>query len=55
MDKIPTLFIRNPERMQLVTREVNPDAAWVFSAEVVPTVKKDGTNIRVDVLGQSSR
>ena len=50
MDKIPTLFIRNPERMQLVTREVNPDAAWVFSAEVVPTVKKDGTNIRVDVL-----
>ena len=26
MNKIPTLFVRNPENMKLVTREVNPDA-----------------------------
>ncbi len=49
MDKIPTLFLRNPERMQLVTHEVNPDAAWVLEGYGTPTVKKDGTNIRVTV------
>ena len=49
MQKIPTLFVRNPERMQLVTREVNPDAAWIFGVEAVPTVKRDGTNVRVTV------
>ncbi len=49
MEKIPTLFVRNPENMKLVTRDINPDAAWVFTANVVPTVKKDGTNIRVTV------
>jgi hypothetical protein len=47
MDKIPTLFVRNPENMKLVTREVNPDAAWVLDVYGFPTVKKDGTNIRV--------
>lgn len=30
MNKIPTLFIRNPQNMKFVTREVNPEAAWVF-------------------------
>ena len=50
MEKIPTLFLRNPENMKLVTREVNPEAAWVFAVEAVPTVKRDGTNVRVDVL-----
>jgi hypothetical protein len=50
LEKIPTLFLRNPERMQLVTREVNPEAAWVFAVEVVPTVKRDGTNVRVTIL-----
>src|SRR5260221_30671 len=50
MEKIPTLFLRNPERMQLVTREVSPDAAWVLEGHGVPTVKKDGTNILVTVV-----
>jgi hypothetical protein len=49
MDKIPTLFIRNPENMKLVPHEVNPDAAWVLTANAMPTVKKDGTNILVVV------
>jgi hypothetical protein len=50
MDKIPTLFMRNPDNMQRVTRDINPDAVWALSALVVPTVKKDGTNVRVTVL-----
>lgn len=49
MIKIPTLFLRNEHNMKLVTREVNPDAAWVFGGKAIPTVKKDGTNIRVTV------
>lgn len=49
MNKIPTLFIRNLENMKLVTREVNPEAAWVFDGNAIPTVKKDGTNIRVTI------
>ncbi len=49
MDKIPTLFIRDPQNMKLVTREVNPDAAWVLEGYGTPTVKKDGTNVRVTV------
>jgi hypothetical protein len=49
MKKIPTLFIRDPQHMQFVTREVNPDAAWVFEGHGIPTVKKDGTNICVTV------
>jgi hypothetical protein len=49
LEKIPTLFLRDPKRMQLVTREVNPDAAWVLDGYGTPTVKKDGTNVRVTV------
>ncbi len=49
MEKIPTLFMRNPENMKFVTRDVSPDAAWVLQGHGVPTIKKDGTNIRVTV------
>lgn len=49
MNKIPTLFLRDPQNMKLVTREVNPEAAWVLEGHGLPTVKKDGTNIRVTV------
>jgi hypothetical protein len=51
MQKIPTLFLRNPENMKLVTHEVNPEAAWVLAGEGTPTRKKDGTNVRVTVRG----
>lgn len=50
MEKIPTLFLRDLENMRLVTRNVNPDAAWVFDSNAIATVKKDGTNIRVTVV-----
>lgn len=49
MIKIPTLFLRNEQNMKLVTRDVNPDAAWIFNGKAIPTVKKDGTNIRVTI------
>lgn len=49
MDKIPTIFVRDPENMKLVTREITPGCEWVFAGEGVPTVKKDGTNIKVAV------
>ena len=49
MEKIPTLFLRNPDNMKLVTQEVNPEAAWVFGVEVKPTVKRDGTPVLVHV------
>jgi|SRR5450631_53954 len=49
MQKIPTLFLRDPTNMKLVTREVNPDAAWVLEGQGTPTRKKDGTSIRVTV------
>lgn len=50
MNKIPTLFIRNEQNMKLVTREINPDAAWVLEGYCIPTVKKDGMNVRVTVV-----
>jgi Family of unknown function (DUF5565) len=52
MQKIPTLFIRNPENMKLVTREVNPDATWVLEGHGIPTRKMDGTNIRVTIQNE---
>jgi hypothetical protein len=49
MKKIPTLFVRNPENMKLVTREVNPECEWLFNEPSFATIKKDGTNIQVIV------
>ena len=49
MKKIPTLFIRNPNNMKLVTQLVDPDAAWVLEGHGTPTRKKDGTNVRVTI------
>lgn len=53
MKKIPTLFMRdwngNPK---YVTREVNPDAAWVLAGEGVATRKYDGTCVMLDDDGR---
>src|SRR5258708_2244292 len=49
MEKIPTLFLRNPANMKFVTREVNPEAVWVFEGNSNPTRKRDGTNIRITI------
>lgn len=42
MKKIPSLFVRNPENPKYVTREVNPDCAWVIAGEGTATRKWDG-------------
>lgn len=49
MNKIPTLFVRDPSNMSRVTREVTPGCEWVLSGEGRATVKRDGTNVRVSV------
>ena len=51
MDKVPTIFQRDPTNMSRVTPEPHPGAAWVFAGEGHPTRKLDGTNVRVDVAG----
>jgi len=43
MKKIPTIFKRNPKNRKEILNEPNPDCAWVFSGEGVPTRKYDGT------------
>jgi hypothetical protein len=49
MRKIPTIFVRdfagNPK---YVTRERNPECAWVFAGEGVATRKFDGTCVMYD-------
>jgi hypothetical protein len=50
--KIPTLFMRDPEDMRHVTREVNPPAVWVLAGEGVATRKYDGTCLMLDDDGQ---
>jgi hypothetical protein len=50
--KIPTLFLRDPDDMRRVTREVHPDCGWVLAGEGVATRKYDGTCVRVDAAGR---
>lgn len=47
MQKIPTLFRRDPDDMRHVTREVHPECKWVLDGEGVPTRKYDGTCVRL--------
>jgi hypothetical protein len=44
MNKIPTLFVRDPETgLRHVSREPHPGCGWVFDGEGVATRKYDGT------------
>lgn len=49
MEKIPTMFVRDPENMSRVTREVTPGCEWALAGEGIATRKWDGTNVRVTV------
>ena len=51
MNKIPTLYVRDPANMSRVTREVSPGCEWVLAGEGIPTRKWDGTNVLVEVRG----
>lgn len=52
MEKIPTLFKRDPQDMSRVLDEVNPAAAWVLAGEGVATRKYDGTCVMIDEEGR---
>lgn len=53
MRKIPTVFVRDWDgNPKYVTREPNPECAWVFAAEGIPTVKWDGTCVMLDDAGK---
>lgn len=52
MRKIPTVFARDPDDMRHVTRQLNPEAAWVLDGEGVATRKFDGTCTMLDGEGR---
>lgn len=52
MQKIPTIFVRDPEtNLRYVKNEINPLAQWVFDGEGVATRKYDGTCVMLDDEG----
>jgi hypothetical protein len=51
MQKIPTLFRRDPDDMKRVLAEVNPECQWVLDGEGEPTRKYDGTCVMLDEDG----
>lgn len=51
MKKIPSLYVRNPDDMRWVLRDVHPKCQWVIDGEGVPTVKWDGTCVMLDGKG----
>ena len=55
MKKIPTLFVRNPDNMREILREVHPDCEWVSAGEGVATRKYDGTCCKIDADGYWKR
>jgi hypothetical protein len=48
MEKIPTVFLRNPDNMATVLEEWNPECLWVRDGEGVATRKYDGTCVMFD-------
>lgn len=52
MNKIPTLYRRNPDDRRYVTGDVTPGCEWVLAGEGVPTRKIDGTCMMLDSDGQ---
>lgn len=51
MQKIPTLFVRNPDDRRHVLSEVTPGCEWVAAGEGRPTRKWDGTCVMLDDHG----
>lgn len=55
MQKIPTVFRRDPANMARVLSEVNPACQWVLNGEGVATRKYDGTCVLFDKTGWWAR
>jgi len=52
VQKIPTLFKRDPEDMRQVLPEIIPGCEWVLAGDGVPTRKYDGTCCMLDEHGE---
>ncbi|MEU1313069.1 hypothetical protein ABZ419_29825 [Streptomyces cinnamoneus] len=52
MQKIPTLFVRDPDDRRYVLPEVTPGCEWVIAGEGIPTRKYDGTCVMLDGTGE---
>lgn len=48
MNKIPTMFLRDPEDRSRVLMEVHPDCQWVLDGEGMATRKYEGTCVMLD-------
>ena len=48
MNKIPTVFNRNPETRRFVIDQINPECEWVINNEGIPRRKYDGTCVMLD-------
>ena len=51
MNKIPTLFRRDPEDRKRILAEADPGCLWVLAGEGTPTRKYDGTCVMLDEDG----
>lgn len=51
MNKIPTLFLRDPDDRKRTLPDVHPDCRWVVDGEGTPTRKYDGTCVMLDEHG----
>jgi hypothetical protein len=51
MNKIPTVFLRDPADRKRTLGEVHPDCGWVLAGEGTPTRKYDGTCVLLDEDG----
>ncbi|AGL17928.1 DUF5565 family protein [Actinoplanes sp. N902-109] len=51
MEKIPTLFLRDPQDRKRTLPEVNPLCQWVLDGQGTPTRKYDGTCVMHDADG----
>ncbi|MEU1372178.1 hypothetical protein ABZ442_00760 [Streptomyces triculaminicus] len=52
MQKISTLFVRDPDDRRYVLPEVTPGCEWVIAGEGIPTRKYDGTCVMLDGTGE---
>ena len=51
MNKIPTVFKRDPKDMKRLLPEVHEDCQWVLDGEGIPTRKYDGTCVMLEPNG----
>jgi hypothetical protein len=52
MNKIPTMFLRDPQDRSRVLMEVHPDCQWVLDGEGIATRKYEGTSVMLDESGR---